>query len=210
MLESTIEFLSTVPWYWVLLAALVATMVENLFPPAPGDSVIVFTGTLVAFGTVGFFPLLIVSTIGSILGFAIMFILGAKFEHSVIESGKFKFISRKLLAKVERWFQRYGYGLIVINRFIAGTRAVIAFFAGMSGLNFSITIALSAVSALLWNSVLIFLGFKFGENWEIIDHYLDLYGKIVAPIAAAILLFFIIRWIIKMNGNNGKPKEIES
>ncbi|MCO5251259.1 MAG: DedA family protein [Candidatus Kapabacteria bacterium] len=203
-----IEFLSTVPWYWVLVIAFLTTLIENVFPPAPGDSILVFTGTLIGIGVVGFVPLLLVSTLGSTLGFAIMFYFGSKFDRAIMESGRFKFISREALIKVEKWFQIYGYRLIVANRFLSGTRAVISFFAGMSKLNFTKTIILSALSSLIWNSILLYFGYAFGDNWEKIDEYLSLYGKIIFPVAGLIIVFFIVRWFINnKNGSNGKNKK---
>ncbi|PKL85514.1 MAG: hypothetical protein CVV22_07295 [Ignavibacteriae bacterium HGW-Ignavibacteriae-1] len=208
MFEMAIEFLNTVPWYWVLVIAFMTTLIENIFPPAPGDSIVVFTGTLIGIGVVGFVPLLLVSTLGSTLGFAIMFYFGSTFDRKVIESGKFKFISREALIKVEKWFQIYGYRLIVANRFLSGTRAVISFFAGMSKLDFTKTIILSALSSLIWNSILLYFGYAFGDNWEKIDEYLSLYGKIIFPVAGLIIVFFIVRWFINnKNGSNGKNKK---
>jgi membrane protein DedA with SNARE-associated domain len=209
MFEWAIDFLSTVPWYWVLIIAFLTTLIENIFPPAPGDSILVFTGTLIGIGVVGFVPLLLVSTLGSTLGFAIMFYFGSTMDRAIMESGKFKFISRDALIKVELWFQKYGYRLIIANRFLSGTRAVISFFAGMSKLNFTKTIILSALSSLIWNSILLYFGYAFGDNWENIDHYLSIYGKIIFPVAGVIIVVLIVRWIInyKNGSNNGNKKE---
>lgn len=207
MFELAIDFLSSVPWYWVLIIAFLTTFTENIFPPAPGDSILVFTGTLIGLGVVGFIPLLLISTLGSTLGFAVMFYFGSKFDTALMKSDKFQFISREALKKVELWFNIYGYKLIVANRFLSGTRAVISFFAGMSKLNFTKTIILSALSSLIWNSILLYFGFAFGDNWEAIDNYLSIYGKIIFPVAGAIILFFLIRWFINYKNGNGNKKE---
>jgi membrane protein DedA with SNARE-associated domain len=207
MFELAIDFLSSVPWYWVLIIAFLTTFTENIFPPAPGDSILVFTGTLIGLGVVGFIPLLLISTLGSTLGFAVMFYFGSKFDTALMKSDKFQFISRDALKKVELWFNIYGYKLIVANRFLSGTRAVISFFAGMSKLNFTKTIILSAFSSLIWNSILLYFGFAFGDNWEAIDNYLSIYGKIIFPVAGAIILFFLIRWFINYKNGNGNKKE---
>ncbi len=197
MFETAIEFLTSVSWYWVLIIALLTTMIENLFPPAPGDSIIVFAGTLIALGTVGFIPLLIATTLGSVLGFIIMFILGRNVDEKMMNSSLFSFISRDGIKKVESWFQKYGYGLIVANRFLSGTRAVISFFAGMSHLVFWKTVVLSAVSALLWNGILLGLGALFGEHLDEIFEYMKLYGKILLPIGGIVILGFVINWYLK-------------
>lgn len=197
MVESIINFLSQVPWWAVILIAFLVTFTENIFPPAPCDSLLIFTGTLVGIGVVNYWQLLFAATIGSTAGFIVMFLLGAKFDTYIMHSPRFKFISRDSLKKIEGWFERYGYWLIVANRFLSGTRAVISFFAGMSRLNFNKTIVLSAVSAALWNSILLWLGMKTGSNWQLVDKYIGIYGKVVFPLAIAIALFFLIRFIWK-------------
>ena len=197
ILEKTVNYLQDVPWFWVLITGFLITMIENLFPPAPGDSIVVFTGAMASISSESIIPLLLFTTLGSVVGFVLMFLLGKQFDTKIIHSDKFAFISRKAVNKVEDWFKKYGYWLIIANRFIAGTRAVISFFAGMSKLSLRLTTLLSAISALLWNFILIYSGYKFGENWRLINKYLDLYGKIILPILAAIALFFGIRYLYR-------------
>ncbi len=209
MLDTFISFVQSVPWQWVLLFGMFVTYLENIFPPSPSDTVIVFMGALVATGDVGFFPLLLSTTIGSTLGFITMFWLGLKFETRVIESNKFSFISRDLLFKVENWFQKWGYWLIVINRFLSGTRAVIAFFAGMSKLGLRKTTALSFVSALVWNAILLYLGFVFGDNWQSVERYMHLYGYIIMPSIAFLVICFVVFRVVRnrlaRNKNEVRP-----
>lgn len=205
-LEHTIEILKEVPWFWVLITGFLITMIENLFPPAPGDTIVVFTGAMASISNESIIPLLITTTGGSVVGFIIMFLIGKKFDEKVIHSGKFAFISRKAIRRVEDWFKKYGYWLIVANRFIAGTRAVIAFFAGMSKLSLRLTTLLSAISALLWNFILIYGGYSFGENWRLLVEYLDLYGRIILPILAAIGLFFLIRFFWRKYRNKNSDE----
>lgn len=194
--EEIVNFLSEMQWYWVFLIAFGVTVLENVFPPSPCDSVLVFTGSLVAIGTVSFVPLLLVATAGSVIGFLIMFFLGKKFDYFLDKRKPMKFLSLKLIKKVERWFQKYGYWVIIANRFLTGTRAVISFFAGMSNLKLTKTTILSAVSALVWNTILISLGYFFADNFEMIIDFLELYAAIILPIIAiaiGVTLFFYFR-----------------
>ncbi|MDT3739237.1 MAG: DedA family protein [Candidatus Kapabacteria bacterium] len=205
MLETIIDYLSLVPWYWVLIIAFLTTFIENLFPPAPGDSVLVFMGTLIGIKSGSFIEILLAASIGSTAGFAVMFILGNKFDHAVMDSNKFKFISRNAIKKVETWFAKYGYWMIIANRFLSGTRAVISFFAGMANLNFKKTIILSALSSLIWNSILLGFGNAFGDNWELIDNYLSLYGKIIFPVVILIVVLFAAYQIFKKKKEESAP-----
>lgn len=202
MLETLINFIQTIPWFWVLVLGFFLTYLENIFPPSPSDAVVLFMGALVTSGDIGFLPLLIATTLGSTFGFITMFWLGLKFEVKIIESNKIRFISRSAVDRVERWFHKWGYWLIVANRFLSGTRAVIAFFAGMSMLSFKKSTILSFFSALLWNAILIYLGYLFGDNWKEVDKYMTLYGSIIAPSVILLLAGFgIYKYIQNKRAN---------
>ncbi len=212
MLEQAIQFLSdtTLPVIWILLFSIVVTYIENVFPPSPSDSIIVFTGALVGMGKVGFIPLLIATTIGSTLGFITMYWLGFAFGNRIIESKRFKFITEKDMIKPKKWFLKYGYTVIIFNRFLSGTRAVISFFAGISKLKVSLTIILAAFSSLIWNFILIFLGMKFGENWYVVVEYIDRYGTITTIIVSVIIAFFVIRWLWLRKKEKSNSNESDS
>ncbi len=205
-LDWSYDFLKTVPWYSILLFAMFITFLENIFPPSPSDVLLVFMGTLVSVGTVSFTPLLLMATLGSTLGFIFMYSLGFKFETKIIDSDKLPFITKKQLQKPEEWFRKYGYYIIVANRFLSGTRAVISFFAGMSKLDLTKTTILSLFSAMVWNSILITLGLIFADNLDLVKEYIALYGKIVFPILLLILIVFAIKYLF-FNGKNENVNE---
>jgi membrane protein DedA with SNARE-associated domain len=119
-----------------------------------------------------------------------LFFIGWMLDKKVIKSGKLKFISVEAVLKVEAWFNKYGYWVIAINRFLPGTRSVVSFFAGMSRLDIKRTVILSTISAFLWNFLIIYLGMLFGENVEVVDKYLDTYSNIVIVVTIIIVIIF--------------------
>lgn len=190
--HKAIEIIKTVPWHYVLLIAFLLTFLENLFPPSPSDVLLMFMGSLISVGTVGFLSIFLASTLGSVLGFLLMYWLGLNFGNKLIKSKKLPFITKENLAKPEEWFRKYGYYLIVVNRFLSGTRAVISFFAGISELPIYKTTILSALSAALWNTILLLIGYYIGENIEQMNYILSLYGKILIPVLVLIIIAFIL------------------
>lgn len=195
-IESLLSLLQELPPWGVLLAIFFVAYIENVFPPAPSDVLLVFAGTLIGGGTVGFVPALIVATVGGTLGFMSAYAIG-RFLEPHITTGRFaKYIPAGGLQQVERLFQKYGYAVIVINRFLAGTRAVVSVFAGMSQMNLPLTTLLCAVSAAVWNSLLLYFGMAFANNWKVVVEYLSLYSKVatgVVAVAIAILLWLYFR-----------------
>jgi membrane protein DedA with SNARE-associated domain len=59
MLESILNFLQNVPEIYVIGIVFAFSLAENLFPPSPSDSIIMFGGTLIAIGNAHFHWLLI-------------------------------------------------------------------------------------------------------------------------------------------------------
>ena len=179
--------------------------IENIFPPSPSDMVLVFGGSLVGLGVVGYTGSLLCATAGSTLGFMTMYKIGDWFGVHILESGKISFLPVESVKKAEAWFLKYGYWIIVANRFLAGTRAVVSFFAGMSELSFAKTTLLSFVSALLWNAILITAGYYLGHNWEHIQEYVETYSTIVTAIVAVVVLIFVARYFLKKRKSRPEP-----
>lgn len=193
MFEDILTQISTFSPVWIYITLFFFAFIENVFPPSPSDVLLVVGGTLIGTGAINFILALAFATFGSITGFMLMFYIGSTVDKKVIHSGRFRFIPINTIEKVEIWFRKYGYFVIVANRFMPGTRAVISFFAGISNLDPKRTITLCFVSALLWNAILLYLGFVFGDNVAIVDEYLTTYRNIVIVLTVIVVLFFIIR-----------------
>jgi membrane protein DedA with SNARE-associated domain len=195
-IESVINYLQSLSPLGVLGVIFLVCYIENVFPPSPSDVLLVFAGTLIGVGTVGFFPALAVSTLGGTLGFMTAYGAGRYFDRK-LTAGKFsRFIPTNALLQVEKLFQRYGYAVIVANRFLAGTRAVVSFFAGMSRMNLPLTTLLCAISAAVWNALLLYAGKALANNWRRAIEYLAIYSKVattVVLVVAAILIWIYIR-----------------
>jgi membrane protein DedA with SNARE-associated domain len=189
---------------WIYLTVAGIAYLENIFPPFPSDLAIVAAGSLVGIGTIDFAPLLVGTTLASTLGFVTMYRIGDWFGDRILEVGKIPFIPLENVHKVENWFRTYGFAVIIANRFLAGTRAVVSFFAGMSELSLWKTSILSFLSALAWNSILIFSGKALGDNWETIALYLETYSKSVTLVVLVALLVLIARYLFKKQKNNGR------
>ncbi len=191
--ENLIEMIRQMPPFGVLFALFLVAYVENIFPPSPSDVLTVFAGTLVGAATIGFVPALAAATLGGTLGFMTAYAAGRYFEQRVVQ-GKFgKYLPATTIHQVEQLFRKYGYGVIIANRFLAGTRAVVSFFAGMSRMNLPVTTALCAVSAAVWNSILLYLGIIFANNWKEAVVYIQRYAMF-ATIAIVISLI-VFGWM---------------
>jgi membrane protein DedA with SNARE-associated domain len=177
-----------------------ASFVENIFPPAPGDVITIFGASLIASGHLTYTGVLISTTVGSVAGFMLYYYLGLKLGKAFFLSGRFSFLSEKSVAKTEQWFDRYGYKLILVNRFLSGLRSVISIFCGISRLSALKVFITCTTSALVWNIILITAGATLGENWDLVKTYLADYGKVII----LVMLVGGLIWFLRSRHNKKK------
>lgn len=170
--------------------------VENIVPPLPGDILVAFGGYLAAEQIIGFAPALAVTTIFSVFGFMTVYGIGAYFGDKIEEyRNKFwlaKLVDIKYYDKAKKWMAQWGQLVILMNRFLAGTRSVISIVAGVTRTKISTTVISSLLSSLIWNTFLLSFGWIVHENWQTIGHYLNIYGWIIlGAIAIAVFLRYL-------------------
>jgi len=176
----------------------ISAFAENVIPPVPGDTVVVLGAYLVSIGQLGFWGVYVSTTLGSLAGFATMYLIGRYFGRQFItKKSRAKVFKEKYIHKAEVWFSNWGYWVILANRFLSGTRSVISIFSGIFHLNLLLVLILAALSASIWNALLILGGVLLGNNWHIISDILTRYNQIVIILVMVIIGYFLIRRVKK-------------
>lgn len=194
-IESVVHWLATLDPLLIYCILFAIAYIENVFPPSPSDVIVVFGGYLAGLGTIDLSTALVLTTIGSTTGFLTMYKVGDWFGETIVEKRRLAFLPIESIHKVEEWFRKYGYWIIVANRFLSGTRAVVSFFAGLSKLRVVRTAFLCAVSALAWNWLMLYSGALLGKNWNSIALYLSTYSQIITGVVVFALAVWGIRWL---------------
>jgi alkaline phosphatase len=181
--------------YWgvFLLIAL-----ENIFPPIPSEVILTFGGYMTAQTNLTVQGVIASSTVGSVFGAVILYQLGVvlnvnKLEVVVERYGRFLRLTKEDLYRADAWFDKYGIWTVFFCRFIPLIRSLISIPAGMAKMNFWLFISFTTLGTILWNTLLINLGARVGENWEVIGERMDQYSNYLYLILA-ILLIVIIGW----------------
>lgn len=195
LLNEVVAWMRALPPVGVYAVVLVVAYLENLVPPIWGDSVVVFGGYLVGLDAVGFVPMVAVATLGGTLGFMTMYGLGWRFDERVWDEGRLAWIPRGPVARVQRWMRKWGYGLVLANRFVSGARSVVPLVVGSARMPVGPTAACATVSALVWCLLLVWGGYVLGDQWERVGDYLQTYGKVVSGILATVALAWGARWL---------------
>jgi len=201
MLEEILIYISSLDSIWIYFILFFFSFIENVFPPSPSDVVVVVGASLIVSTSIGFIPVLFITSIGSALGFILMYYVGFFLSEKVLRSGKIKFVSKDALNKTDEWFSKYGYWIILANRFMPGTRSVISFFSGVHELHVLKTFLFALISAFLWNIIIIYLGMTLGNNVELIDYYLTTYSNAGIGLTILVCVIFVIRYFLKKKQN---------
>lgn len=201
MLEEILLYIGSLNNTWIYIILFFFAFIENIFPPSPSDVIVIVGASLIASNGLGFLPVLFITSIGSALGFILMYYVGFFLSEKVLRTQKLKIINLDALHKTDLWFAKYGYWIVLANRFLPGTRSVISFFSGVHELNVLKTFLFALISAFIWNVIIIELGMMLGNNVELIDYYLTTYSNIVIAITIIVLIFFGVRYYIKKKKN---------
>lgn len=202
-LQNFSDWFQTLPPVGIYATLFFVAYVENLVPPFPGDVNVVIGGYLVGLGLIGFVPAVLVVSVGSALGFMTMYAIGKVLGDAVEDPNRHRWIPKAPMQTVKKWLQRWGYGLVAVNRFLSGTRAVITLLSGASDLKPIRTAVLAFLSSVAWYTLLIYAGFTVGANWEDVLPILAVYGRVIMGILMAIAGVFVARWWFRTR----KPKE---
>ncbi|MCK5076865.1 MAG: DedA family protein [Calditrichia bacterium] len=194
MLDKIIHIIETSNPLWAYLSLFISAFIENIFPPAPADTVVVLGAYFVGMNVLNGWMVYLSTTLGSTAGFLSMFGFAYWLEKGVLEKKYMYWIEKESIVKIENWFRLYGYWIIFGNRFLAGLRSLISLVAGFSKLNFKKVFIYSLISAAIWNGMLILAGYKLGENWEKIDVYLKNYSLVIIFL---IVIFIIVWYFVK-------------
>jgi membrane-associated protein len=164
-----------------------ASLIEYVFPPFPGDSIAIFAIYLVFaahYSAVGVYGLLV---LGAIVGGQVMWALGRSIGQG---RSRPKFLSgpraTKALESVQHHFEEHGSLFLVVHRFIPALRSFVYVGAGMAGISFWRVLLLGGLSAVLWNAALMGAGWLVADNWETLARYVGIYGVVALVVALVI------------------------
>jgi membrane protein DedA with SNARE-associated domain len=177
--------------HFIILA--LSAFIENIFPPIPGDVIVVLYAGLSA---KGFSLYLLISAVllGNFLGGSACFLLGDKllplFRKLENRSKFLSFLNEDNEIKAANELRMKGHWIIVFSRFLPGIRFFIAIVAGIVKIKpwkFYLSFMIGVV---LWNSLLIFAGRILVEDWAAIQEILSKYTVFI--ISLVIIVSFVI------------------
>lgn len=178
-------------------------LLENVFPPIPSEVILLFSGFFSSYTSLSVFYMILASTLGSFLGAIILYYIGKIFNKERLKKivngrlGKILFLKENDIDKADEWFDNKGNKSVFFCRFVPIVRSLISIPAGMSEMPMGKFIIYTICGSMIWNTVLICLGYGLGSNWEYVLTILDKYQMVVIIILIIILGYVIIKFYRK-------------
>lgn len=195
------------------IGVLLLIAIENVFPPIPSEVILLFGGFMTTYTELNVIGMIIFSTLGSLIGAIVLYYIGKilnKERLKKIVSGKVGKILRlknEDIEKADHWFDTKGNKTVFFCRFIPIVRSLISIPAGMSEMPMLKFLIYTTLGSLIWNTVLVVIGNRVGENWTSILDILDKYSHIVLVLLIIIAIVCIYLFYSKKLKKNKKENE---
>ena len=189
------------------LTICLAMFLENIIPPIPSEVIMPLGGFFVFQQKLNFYIVVFCGLFGTIAGSLPWYYLGRLVNEKRLSRfldirGKYLGITSNDLAKSKRWFDKYGVSLVFWGRLVPGIRTLISVPAGMELMPLRKFLIWTTLGSLIWIALLTYAGYLFGENYQIIESYLDQIKYIVKPILILIFLYFLIKFFLRLYQRN--------
>ena len=176
-------------------------LLETIIPPIPSEAVLGLAGVLIRSGDMNVVAVILFATLGSIIG-AIFFYylglaLGPRRSHAFLD--RLPLVETEDVDKTFAWFERHGRSAVFFGRMVPIVRSFISVPAGVVRMPLGQFLLFTTAGSLIWNSVLVTLGWLARDFIEANLHYLD---YVVAAVVILSVLWFVYK---KATGRMRRP-----
>jgi membrane protein DedA with SNARE-associated domain len=155
---------------YAILFLLVA--IESLGIPLPGETALVTAAAFAATGDLTVELVFLTALAAAVIGDNTGYWIGRKGGLSVVERyGHRVGLTRAKLKKVRTFYEQHGSKTVLIGRFIAVFRSWAAVLAGVMKMPYARFVLFNAIGCATWTTVYTTLGYLFGRNLPLLEHY---------------------------------------
>jgi len=159
----------------------------------PSEIVLSYGGFMISQGTIGW-PLAVVAAVIGGLFSQLFLYWFARYggRPLILKYGKYVLISEHHLDLAERWFLKYGQGVIFGARFIPVVRHAISIPAGLAKMDQTKFSLYTVLAIIPWSILFLYLGETLGTNWRSIKEVAAPYTNGVLIAAVVLIIFYVI------------------
>ncbi|WP_342384289.1 DedA family protein [Agrococcus sp. KRD186] len=185
--------------------AAVAIAAENLFPPIPSEIILPLAGFSAAQGSFSVAEAIIWTTIGSVVGALLLYLLGRWLGHDRLSriAAKMPLVRASDIDKTTAWFAKHGWKTVLFGRFLPIFRSLISIPAGIEKMPVLLFLGLTALGSAIWNTIFIMIGVTLGMNYHVIEPYMEWLQWFVIGAVVLVVVIWATRRILQ-NKAEGK------
>jgi len=190
-----LELLEGLPPALVYIVLGLGAAIENILPPVPADTFVLFGGFVAARGLARVEWVFVATWLGNVASALFVYLMGYRYGRRFFELGAgARILNADQLSRVEDFYARRGIPALFFTRFLPGLRAVVPVFAGVSRLRMRVVAPPVLVASALWYGVLTYLGASAGENLEQIQERVGKANLGFLLVALALIGVLLIWW----------------
>jgi membrane protein DedA with SNARE-associated domain len=176
-------------------------LVEDFGIPAPGETVLIAAAVYAGAGQLNVVLVAVIGFLAAVLGDNIGYAIGHFGGRPLaLRLGRYVFLTPRRLDNAERFFTRYGGGIVVIARFVEGLRQANGVIAGITGMAWRRFLVFNALGAALWVGLWVTLGDLAGNNITAIYNTVSTYGLYVLIAVGVLIVALIVRHLVSRRG----------
>lgn len=185
-------------------------LIENVFPPIPSELILLMGGFMTVYAGLNVILMIIVSTIGSLLGAYVLYYLGYKLGNLGINKlldgkvGRAIHLTSDDFLRSRKWFEEKGDRAVFLCRFVPLLRSIISIPAGVAKMELKKFTLLTTIGSVIWNTILIIVGRFAGQNWEKYSDVLSSYFDKIGIAAVLLVVLYIVYKTVKSHKDKQK------
>lgn len=188
-IEGVLQYLGNQPPLLIYLAVGLGAAIENVFPPIPADTFVLFGAFLATQGRADSWLVFAATLTGNVMTALMTYGLARRYGRPIFRTRVGHMILRPgQIDQIEAFYSRYGIWTIFFSRFLPGLRAVVPVFAGVSHFGFWRTALPLATASAAWYGLVIVVGTIAGRNWGVIRDTFASYSTALSILGALVLL----------------------
>lgn len=191
MLHDLVNWLLETVGAWGYTGIFILMAMESTVLPVPSELVLIPAGYLAHKGEMNFALILLASTLGSLAGASLNYIVALWLGRPFLNKyGKYFFVRPELLRKTDEFFLKHGAISTFTGRLVLGIRHLISIPAGLTRMNFGKFSFYTCLGAAVWSLVLILMGYFIGGNEQLIKDNLPVMTAAILGSVGAILAIY--------------------
>ncbi|WP_425446939.1 DedA family protein [Dethiothermospora halolimnae] len=158
----------------------ISQSLQILFPPYPGDMVLILEGYLSELANLNIIIIIINAILATFISSVLLYKLGKKEDEKILQSKLIKYLfDVNKVDKLRKLFEKIGPLVIIISKFIPGIFSITMISAGIFKMKKRLVYISTLLVTSLHHIVLILLGKFLGENWTVIFNKINMYNKYI-------------------------------